>query len=339
MLRIAELRREIALDVQQKSDKLRDTYKSKSGMGGTIRPNSPMLPPPSMLQRDAISAAATAADQTAAAAAAAAAVAQAAAAGTPPNMAGSTYLERIGMGGSTGLADSAAGPLKRGSFSKAEVTQEMTKGRKRSSLFAPILANPLKEVREGFASDAGFVGSDSLPLGDSVIRNNWVSAQNLPGTPGGVTMDQLLRQRRTSFERRKWGKEEDQKEGEVKGRMRWGPKQLINGPPGMRLKSILRYQQERDQRNADPNLQMMGSSVREEEVEDTERLRGGRQGSHDYLTPVQGMKVCRHADRWVPDWLNDMNVLLKIVEMTNVCVTISLFPPSACARLTNWALS
>jgi len=79
----------------------------------------------------------------------------------------------------------------------------------------------------------------------------------------------------------------------------------------MRLKSILRYQQERDQRNADPNLQMMGSSVREEEVEDTERLRGGRQGSHDYLTPVQGMKVCRHADRWVPDWLNDMNVLLE----------------------------
>jgi hypothetical protein len=66
------------------------------------------------------------------------------------------------------------------------------------------------------------------------ICNRDLSCQQ-PEAAGGVKMDQLLRQKRTSFERRKWGKEGGDDEAGAKGpRMRWGPKQLINGPPDMR---------------------------------------------------------------------------------------------------------
>ena len=60
MLRIAEIRREIALDIQRKSDELRDTYKINRGLGGSLLPAEKVVPP----QRDAKAAAIAASGDT-----------------------------------------------------------------------------------------------------------------------------------------------------------------------------------------------------------------------------------------------------------------------------------
>ena len=227
MLRIAELRREIAQDVQRKSDELRDSYKiTRDRLGGQ--------PPPQQSQRDARTAADAAIAMAAAAAAAAAAASVSASVDkTGSNMAGATYLDRLSIQ-TTGSVDSGSSK-KSGSFSKAEVTQPMAKGRRRKQL---------KEVHGD-----GFLLAD----GDASANDKFIPY----ASAGEEKMDRLLRERRTSFERRKWGtngEEEDDASGSNRPRTRWGPKQLINGPPDMRLKRILRYQGQASLRGAGMDL-------------------------------------------------------------------------------------
>lgn len=250
MLRIAELRREIATDVQRKSDELRDSYKiTRDRLGGQ--------PPPQQFQRDAKTAAdAAVASAAAAAAAAAAASASASADKTGSNIAGTTYLDRLSLQ-TNGAVDSGASK-KSGSFSKAEVTQPMAKGRRRKQL---------KEVQGD-----GFLLAD----GDASANDKLTNDKFIPyASPGEEKMDRLLRERRTSFERRKWGttgEEEDDASGSNRPRTRWGPKQLINGPPDMRLKRILRYQGQASLRGAGMDLDDDGVGL---DLDDAQPPRAG----------------------------------------------------------------
>jgi len=248
MLRIAELRREISQDMQRKSTELRDSYKVTRDLRG----QSVQLPPPQ--QGDA---------KTAAAAAGASASASADKLGSAIAGGGATYLDKI-----SGVVDNGASKPS-GSFSKAEVTQPMTKGRRRKHLQS--LFSPVKDLQaDGFLVAGGFLGAD----GDASANNKPIPS----ASAGGKKMDQLLRERRTSFERRKWGtKGEEDASGSKGPRMRWGPKQLINGPSDMRLKRILRYNQ---QRGLLPGSEQGQASLRGVGMDlDDAQLPGGRQGS------------------------------------------------------------
>ena len=142
--------------------------------------------------------------------------------------------------------------------------------------------------------------------------------------------EELLRERRTSFERRKWGKEAGQAEDSEKPRRRWGPKQMINAPNDMRLKKMLLYQQRRGLLSggtlsgatlggltaATPRA----SSARAGSVltggEESGFARDGFGGDPsdimvDLSLKRQKIRVCRHADRYVPEWSQDMRMLLR----------------------------
>ncbi len=142
--------------------------------------------------------------------------------------------------------------------------------------------------------------------------------------------EELLRERRTSFERRKWGKEAGQAEDADKPRRRWGPKQMINAPNDMRLKKMLLYQQRRGLLSggtlsggtlggltaATPRA----SSARAGSVlasgEESGFARDGFGGDPsdvmvDLSLKRQKIRVCRHADRHVPEWSQDMRMLLR----------------------------
>ena len=271
LLRIAELRQEIAREVQQKSLNLRDKYKSGSGRQGSANLRGA---PPNL---------------------------RGAAAGAAAATGSSAYLDKI----QKKARDEAAGvgmDKVAGSFSKDDITREM-KGQKRrpKGMFGMKNANliPL----------AG--GNDMLGPGADVLP---MDSGGGAGRMLGKKMDQLLQQRRTSFERRKWGTAAaDAEEAECEGgdgdgraQKRWGPKQLINGPRDMRLKRILRYQQQRDlglvESRPDLRLPMVsppgddadgGSGYRSRPAGSgvSEVLRGGRSGVFKSGTAVQRIMV------------------------------------------------
>ena len=155
MLRIAELRREIAQDVQRKSDELRDSYKiTRDRLGGQL--------PPQQSQRDAKNAAdAAIASAAAAAAAAAAASVSASVDKTGSNMAGATYLDRLSIQ-TTGSVDSGSSP-------------QYTSGGEENKANTPVPSTPQMEATRSQAgvsmplkiTEAAGFGSDTSPRTES----------------------------------------------------------------------------------------------------------------------------------------------------------------------------